>query len=287
MAAPLKKRRKRAAIRDLQASAARLRRFYRALFRRWGPQHWWPAESRFEVIVGAYLTQNTAWTNVELALAQLRSASVLSLEGIRNIPLPELEKLVRSAGYFRQKAQRLKTFVEFVDRNYGGSLDRMFAEPTESLREKLPALNGVGPETADSILLYAGSHPSFVVDAYTRRILERHRLIASHATYNDIRQLFQTGLGGESFVRSCTASANDFSSGSRTRRDRPEGSCHDPSGASALPRSELAQVFNEMHGLLVGVGKNYCLKRAPKCEICPLKRDLPNGRVRLSGTNSA
>jgi len=140
-------------------SQVRLREFYRLLFRTWGPQHWWPAHSRFEVIVGAYLTQNTAWTNVERALAQLRSAGVLSLDGTRRTPLPELEQLIRSAGYFRQKAQRLKTFVDFLDRTYGGSLDRMFAEPTEILREKLLSLSGVGPETADSILLYAGNHP--------------------------------------------------------------------------------------------------------------------------------
>ena len=272
------KKQRRPPTSDRRLATASIRRFYRALFRRWGPQHWWPAESRFEVIVGAYLTQNTAWTNVERALAQLRSAGVLTLGGIRRTPLPELEKLIRSAGYFRQKAQRLKTFVDFVDCNYGGSLDRLFAQPTEPLREQLLALNGVGPETADSILLYAGSHPSFVVDAYTRRILERHNLISPKASYDDIRELFQDALGNEGFVSTCVADAAHFASGHRTRRDRPKGSCHDPSPASTLARSDLAQVFNEMHGLLVGVGKNYCLKRAPKCEDCPLRRYLPNER---------
>lgn len=262
--------------RDSRASSTRIRTYYRTLFRRWGPQHWWPAESAFEVIVGAYLTQNTAWTNVERALAQLGAAGVLTLDGIRRTPLPELEKLIRSAGYFRQKAQRLKTFVEFVDRNYGGSLDRLFAEPTESQREQLLALNGVGPETADSILLYAGNHPSFVVDAYTRRILERHHLISAKATYDEIRALFQKALSGPGFVAGCAADLDDFACGRRTRRDRPEGSCHDPSGASTQPRSDLAQVYNEMHGLIVGVGKNYCLKSKPKCEICPLRRYLPD-----------
>ena len=272
---PSKKRLKKPATADRRLAAASLRRYFRALFRRWGPQHWWPAETPFEVIVGAYLTQNTAWTNVELALAELRRAGILSLDGIRRTPLPELEKLVRSAGYFRQKAQRLKTFVEFVDKNYGGSLERMFAEPTETLRDRLLALNGVGPETADSILLYGGNHHSFVVDAYTRRILERHGLISPHATYDDIRELFQPALGQPSFVAACRAEAEDFASGRRARRDRPEGSCHDASGASMLPRSDLAQVFNEMHGLIVGVGKNYCLKRKPRCEECPLGKYLP------------
>jgi endonuclease-3 related protein len=253
-----------------------LRRFYRVLYRRWGPQHWWPAESPFEVIVGAYLTQNTAWTNVERALAQLRGAGVLSLDGLRRTPLPRLEKLVRSAGYFRQKAQRLKTFVAFVDENYAGSLDRMFDQPTESLREQLLSLNGVGPETADSILLYAGNHASFVVDAYTRRILERHRLLDPGAAYDNIRELFQRALSPPGFVAGCRADAEDFAAGRRVRRNKPEGSCHDASQASMRPRSALAQVFNEMHGLIVGVGKNYCLKRAPKCELCPLRRYLPD-----------
>ena len=129
---------------------------------------------RFEVIVGAILTQNTSWTNVERALASLRAAGKLSVAGIRQVPLPKLEQLIRSSGYFRQKAQRLKNFVAFLDARYDGSLQRMFATPTEQLRDELLALNGIGPETADSILLYAGNHSIFVVDAYTRRILERH-----------------------------------------------------------------------------------------------------------------
>ena len=120
--------------------------YYRALFRVWGPQHWWPAETRFEVIVGAYLTQNTAWTNVELALVNLRKARVLGVKGIRKVSLRRLERLIRSSGYFRQKAARLKTFVHFLDENYGGSLDRLFAQPTDRLREALLSLNGVGPD---------------------------------------------------------------------------------------------------------------------------------------------
>src|SRR5581483_7086416 len=141
---------------------------YSALAHAWGRQHWWPAKSRFEVIVGAYLTQNTSWRNVEIAMRNLRAARVLGVDGIRNISVPRLERLIRSSGYFRQKARKLKTFVKFLDRQYGGSLSKMFAKPMAELREQLLALNGVGPETADSILLYAGQRPVFVVDAYTR-----------------------------------------------------------------------------------------------------------------------
>ncbi len=138
-----------------------MRAIYRKLSRAWGRQHWWPAETPFEVIVGAILTQNTSWTNVERAMANLRAAGVLSVEGIRELPLPKLEALVRSSGYFRQKAQRLKNFVAFVDARYEGSLEHMFTTPTEELRAELLAQNGIGPETADSILLYAGHHESF------------------------------------------------------------------------------------------------------------------------------
>jgi len=171
-----------------------IRQYYRALYQAWGAQHWWPAETRFEVIVGAYLTQNTAWTNVELALAQLRDAGLLSVEGIRSVSVSKLETLIRSSGYFRQKAKRLKTFVAFLDAEYSGSLDQLFAEPTCTLREKLLNLNGVGPETADSILLYAGNHPVFVVDAYTRRIIERHNIHSPEVDYEDVRALFERGL---------------------------------------------------------------------------------------------
>src|SRR4030081_3156682 len=168
--------------------------YYRILFSAWGCQHWWPARTRFEVIVGAYLTQNTGRKNVERAMSNLRSAHLLSVEGIRRIALPELERLIHSAGYFRQKAQRLKTFVAFLDQHYGGSLNKLFSQPTTKLREELLSLNGVGPETADSILLYAGNHPVFVVDAYTRRILERHGILPEKADYEDIRLLFQSAL---------------------------------------------------------------------------------------------
>jgi endonuclease-3 related protein len=246
-----------------------LRSYFATLYDTWGPQHWWPARSRFEVIVGAYLTQNTSWANVERALDSLRKARVLSVRGIRRTPLPKLETLIRSAGYFRQKAQRLKTFVSFLDECYGGSLARMFAQSTEKLREELLALNGVGPETADSILLYAGNHPVFVVDAYTRRILERHQLIPAKADYDDIRQLFERALapvaeGDTNRAREAHAAPVG-----------PRGSCHPPSPMSTAARTPAAQVFNEMHGLIVGVGKNYCKKSQTRCEQCPLQKFLP------------
>src|SRR6185437_12073830 len=125
--------------------------YYRQMLHRWGPQNWWPAQSRLEVIAGAYLTQNTNWTNVEKAMANLRRARVLSIKGLRELPLNQLQQLIRPSGYYRQKTEKLKTFVRFLDANYSGSLDRMFSQPTEKLRAELLALNGVGPETADSI----------------------------------------------------------------------------------------------------------------------------------------
>ena len=165
----------------------KVRLIYRKLTRAWGPQHWWPAETPFEVIVGAILTQNTSWTNVERAMAQLREAGVLSLEGIRNITVAQLEVLVRSSGYFRQKAQRLKDVVAFVDAKYGGSLEGMFATPSEELRVELLTQKGIGMETADSILLYAGLHSVFVVDAYTRRVFERHGVVNELVKYDQIK----------------------------------------------------------------------------------------------------
>ena len=250
-------------------SREEIRNYYNALFQAWGRQHWWPAQSRFEVIVGAYLTQNTAWTNVEKALANLRAARVLSLKGIRDVSPTELERLLRPAGYFRQKAARLKTFVAFLEERYKGSLARMFARPTEQLRDELLNLNGVGPETADSILLYAGSHPVFVVDAYTRRILARHEILREQAPYEEIRQLFQKALFP---VAGSIASSNG--------RKPPlpaglPGAPHPPSRMSKAKRTALTQVYNEMHGLIVGVGKHYCRKSQARCDECPLRKFLP------------
>ncbi len=256
-----------------------IRTYYRTLADAWGLQHWWPAQSPFEVIVGTYLTQNTAWTNVERALANLRAARQLSLAGMRRTPLAKLERLIRPAGYFRQKAGRLKTFVAFLDRRYNGSLSGMFSQPTPKLREELLRLNGVGPETADSILLYAGNHPVFVVDAYTRRILHRHGILPENTEYNQIRELFEDALARLSNQAFATSPSmiengmqeNDFDAG-------PRGAVHPPSRMSTAQRSNLAQVYNEMHGLIVGVGKNYCRKSQARCDNCPLQKFLPESR---------
>jgi len=255
-----------------------IRAYYHTLSSAWGRQHWWPAQSQFEVIVGAYLTQNTAWANVEKALANLRKERLLTIRGIRRTPQPKLEQLIRPSGYFRQKAQRLKTFVSFLDQRYGGSLARMFARPTAELRGELLALNGVGPETADSILLYAGNHPVFVVDAYTRRILERHQIVSNAAGYDEIRLLFEQALGE-------APAAETFSPPRRRGRrensrlnSKPSGVSHQPSAVSEAARAPVVQVFNEMHGLIVCVGKNYCLKSQPQCEQCPLQMFLPQAK---------
>jgi len=248
-----------------------LRRYYRALYQVWGQQHWWPADTAFEVIVGAYLTQNTAWTNVERALTNLRAAEALSVAGIRGIRLARLERLIRPSGYFRQKAKRLKTFVAFLDRKYDGSLEKLFSQPTANLREELLGLNGVGPETADSILLYAGNHPVFVVDAYTRRVLERHGILPEKTDYEDIRELFERALSPIAQVQQERPAdlTPPLESGIR-------GAAHPPSAMSTAQRTAIVQVYNEMHGLIVGVGKYYCKKSKAACEGCPLRQFLPS-----------
>jgi endonuclease III related protein len=248
---------------------------YSTLARAWGRQHWWPAKSRFEVIVGAYLTQNTSWRNVEIAMRELRTARVLSVEGIRTISLSRLERLIRSSGYFRQKARKLKAFIKFLDQKYGGSLAKMFAQPTAELREQLLSLNGVGPETADSILLYAGQHPVFVVDAYTRRMAVRHRILSDKASYEDVRSLFERALIQAEHIQFPGMDARDYrvrvGAEIHARPGNAIGSAaHPPSRMSLAKRTPLAQIFNEMHGLIVSAGKQYCLKSQAQCEQCPL-----------------
>jgi endonuclease III related protein len=179
------------------ASAVALRIYYDALFAAQGPQHWWPGRTAFEIIVGAILTQNTSWSNVEIAIRNLRREKLLTPRAIEDVSLARLARLVRSSGYFRQKAKKLKCFVGFLRSEYGGSIARMFRTPTAVLRERLLSVHGIGPETADSILLYAGKHPVFVVDAYTRRLLERHQLAMPTQGYEEIRQLFERSLPGD------------------------------------------------------------------------------------------
>ena len=154
---------------------AGLRRAYELMRERFGHQHWWPGETPFEVCVGAILTQNTAWTNVERAIANLKSARVLEPGKLFAMPEAKLAELIRPAGYFNVKARRLRSFLRVLVGEFGGDLEKLFAGETSVVRERLLAIHGVGPETADSMLLYAGGHSSFVIDAYTKRIFQRHR----------------------------------------------------------------------------------------------------------------
>jgi endonuclease-3 related protein len=263
---------------DDRKNDAQIRDHYRTLLAAWGPQHWWPAHTPFEVIVGAFLTQNTAWTNVERALSNLRAADLLSLEGIRRIPLPDLERLIRPSGYFRQKSQRLKAFVAYLDRQHAGSLVGLFAQPTNELREQLLALNGIGPETADSILLYAGNHPVFVVDAYTRRILERHEIIPQKTDYEEIRDLLERALVRADRKPKVGAKERKSNRDGHNSNASLPGTAHPPSAMSTAPRTALAQVYNDMHGLIVGIGKHYCKKSQPHCDGCPLQQFLPRSK---------
>ncbi len=144
--------------------------------------------------MGAILTQSTAWTNVEKAILNLRREKLLTPLAIEKVSFSRLARLVRPSGYFRQKARKLKAFVRFLRKQYGGSLNRMFRTPTPELREKLLAVHGIGPETADSILLYAGGRPVFVIDAYTKRVLARHGWVSENARYNEMREFFERNL---------------------------------------------------------------------------------------------
>ena len=207
----------------------------------YGPQSWWPAKTRFEVILGAYLTQNTAWRAVELSLANLRAAGALTIEGLRAVPLDELQRLIRPSGFITRKAPALKAFVAMLDAEFGGSLDALAATGTNALRTRLLELPGVGPETADAIMLYALGHAIPVADEYLRRIADRHRLVQPPPGKNR--------RGYESLVQ-LTA---DAFAGDRERK--------------------RAQHFNEFHALTVAVGKAHC-GRTPRCEGCPLAYDL-------------
>jgi endonuclease-3 related protein len=204
----------------------------------YGPQHWWPAETPFEVILGAYLTQNTSWKAVERSLANLRAAGAMSLDGLRTISLDDLRRAILPSGFFTRKAPALKAFVAMLDGEFAGSLEVLAATPTAVLRKRLLDLPGVGPETADAILLYALGHPVPVADEYLRRIAERHRLVetAGKRTYEGLVALTREAFAGD-------------------------------------PVSAQARLFNEFHALTVAVGKAHC-GRVARCEGCPLARDL-------------
>jgi endonuclease III related protein len=217
-------------------SAQRLRTMYDRLVETYGPRDWWPAQSAFEVVIGAYLTQSTAWTSVERSIANLHAQHLLHIDAMRTLPEEELRELIRPSGYMIRKAAAIKAFIAFLDTYYDGSLEQLADEAPEIARPRLLALPGVGPETADAILLYALGQPAMVVDEYLRRVVERHGLIAPQAKYTEIQKL----------------------------------------AVQAFARDEVRtwkSHFNEFHALIVEVGKRHC-RRAQRCEECPLAFDL-------------
>ncbi len=211
-------------------------RMYNLLYSCFGPQNWWPAESRLEVIVGAVLTQNTNWQNVEKAIDSLKKSGFLTLEKLKEISVSQLAQLIRPAGYFNVKAIRLKNLIDFIDKNYGGDLDKMFSEDLYRLRNDLLTVKGLGMETVDSILLYAGNKPIFVIDAYTKRIFSRCGLCFDDVSYEELQDLITRSIPVD------------------------------------------VKLYNEFHALLVKLGKNFCKKRNPDCQNCPIKEICSYGR---------
>ncbi|NQT47093.1 MAG: endonuclease III domain-containing protein [Candidatus Omnitrophica bacterium] len=175
-------------------SATQLISIYKRLWAHFGPRHWWPADTPFEVVVGAILTQNTAWTNVERAIANLKKDRVLTPKKLYSLRPSRLASLIKPAGYYNVKTRRLKEFLHLVMEKYDGSLKGLFKKETLSLREELLGVKGIGPETADSIMLYAAGKPIFVVDTYTRRIFSRHRLVGPDISYGDLQAFFMKNL---------------------------------------------------------------------------------------------
>ena len=177
-----------------------LRRMFGRLSAAYGPQHWWPAKTPTEVVVGAILTQNTAWKNVERAIDNLRDANCLTWPALRDVSARRLTDLVQPSGTYRIKAARLKAFVSTLWKDHAGSLKDILDGELKEARRRLLAIHGIGPETADAILLYAGGRPSFVIDAYTRRILRRHQLIDRQASYAGVQQLFHRAFASDPAV---------------------------------------------------------------------------------------
>jgi len=176
------------------SNARILKRIYEKLLSEFGKQGWWPGESKFEIAVGAILTQNTNWKNVEKAINNLKSAGLLNPRDLRDIDIRKLAELIRPSGYYKIKAKRLKNFIDFLWREYGGDIEAMLTEKLDTLRPKLLSVSGVGRETADSILLYAGGYPVFVVDTYTFRIFARHGLVPDDIDYESLREFFESNL---------------------------------------------------------------------------------------------
>ncbi len=228
---------------EIRKSARRLRIMYDRLVDRFGPQRWWPAKTAFEVVVGAYLTQNTAWKSVERSIANLEARGILSLDGLRAIPEHNFRELIRPSGFMLRKAAALKAFVAFLDAQYGGQMEALRRAALDNppvVRRQLLALFGVGPETADAILLYALGAPVMMVDEYLRRIVIRHGLAPETAKYSEIQALAEQAFA--------------------------------PNRASGNPE-DLARHCNEFHALVVLIGKTHC-GRVPRCEGCPLHFDL-------------
>lgn len=175
-------------------SSGQLTEIYRLLYDEFGPQHWWPGDTEFEIITGAVLTQNTNWANVEKAIKNLKAAELLTPEKLYHLETQELAGLIRPAGYFNVKAGRLRNFVNWLFENYNGRLTDLEAVDTDRLRAELLAVKGIGRETADSILLYAFQRPVFVIDAYTARVVFRHCLLAPDADYEQLREFFESSL---------------------------------------------------------------------------------------------
>ena len=167
---------------------------YNLLLNYFGPQNWWPAETELEVMIGAILTQNTNWKNVEKAIFNLKNRNLLSIDSLFSLPVSSLAREIRSAGYYNVKAQRLKNLIEFIVERYEGNLSLLFRIETETLRKELLSIKGIGPETADSMLLYAAGRPVFVIDAYTHRILNRHGMSEDQTTYYELQSLFVSHL---------------------------------------------------------------------------------------------
>lgn len=175
-------------------SHRKIQQFYDALFAAYGHQGWWPAETPLEVCLGAILTQNTSWKNVEKAIANLKAAGAMSVEALWHMPVETLAELIRPAGYFRLKAGRLRNFLELLVTQFDGSLERLFDLPTDALRETVLSVRGIGRETADAIVLYAAGRPVFVVDAYTLRIAFRHSLVDQECDYDLLQETFASAL---------------------------------------------------------------------------------------------
>jgi endonuclease III related protein len=221
---------------------------YDRLVALWGPQQWWPAQDALEVVIGAFLTQNTAWKSVERSIGNLKARGVLSIAGLRAIPEAELRVLIRPSGFMLRKAAALKAFADFLDARYSGRMEllaRAAFHDVLEVREQLLALPAVGPETADAILLYALEAPAMVVDEYLRRIVTRHGLLPEKARYAEIQALAEQTFAADS-------------------------------------AAELAGHYNEFHALMVQTGKLHC-GRTPRCEGCPLAYDLPKGSPLRSG----